>query len=269
MTRPTLRHRIRDRVATHPWLWRLYRRLRNRLLGEHPEPGPIQQVLREFARECPQVRFVQVGSNDAVFGDPIIEHVLGRGWRGVMVEPVPYVFERLRLRHGRNPRLALENAAVGDRDGSRPFYMLEPLDRPPNRYYDQMGSFSREHIEKHERFQPGLSAHIREIQVQCLTLSSLLRKHGITQLELLHVDAEGHDFEVIRSLDFDACTPALVLFESGHLRRAERAACEAFLQERGYRLLYEGRDCLALHADARRRWAMTAVWFDALAPEDA
>jgi FkbM family methyltransferase len=262
-----LRQRIRAEVAAHPPLWRFYRGLRSRLLYECPEPGPIHRVLRELAVEGGAVRFVQVGSNDAVFGDPIMEFVLACGWSGVLVEPVPYVFERLQARQGRNPRLRFENAAIGQFEGTRPFYCMEPLDRPLSRWYDQMGSFSREHIEKHERFTPGLSAHIREIQVNCLPLSALLRKHAIAELDLLHVDAEGHDFEVLRSLDFAQCSPGLVLFESGHLPRAERAACAEFLEERGYRLLQEGVDCLALHTAVRPRWPQTTVVFDAYSPE--
>lgn len=267
MAKLPLRQRLRAEVAAYPPLWRFYRGLRNRLLYEYPEPGPIHRVLRELAGEGGEVRFVQVGSNDAVFGDPIMEFVLACGWRGVLVEPVPYVFERLRARQGRNPRLKFENAAIGQFEGARPFYCMEPLDQPLSRWYDQMGSFSREHIEKHERFTPGLSQHIREIQVNCMSLSALLRKHGIAELDLLHVDAEGYDFEVLRSLDFEQCSPGLVLFEMGHLSRADRAACAEFLETRGYRLLQEGVDCLGLHASARQRWSQTTVVFDAYSPE--
>src|SRR5579859_3511181 len=81
-----LRQRLRAEVAAHPPLWRFYRGVRSRLLYEYPEPGPIHRVLRELAGEGGEVRFVQVGSNDAVFGDPIMEFVLACGWRGVLVE---------------------------------------------------------------------------------------------------------------------------------------------------------------------------------------
>jgi FkbM family methyltransferase len=266
MTSLTMRRRLRAAIARRPRLWGLYRGLRGRLLNEPPPVSPIHQVLTEFAGEAGMVRFVQVGSNDAAAGDPIMDFVLSRGWRGLLVEPVPYVYERLLAFHGRNPRFQFENLAIGEQEGPRTFYCLEPLDKPLSIWYDQMGSFSREHIEKHERFTKGLSEHIREITVQCLSLSSLLRKHGIAELDLLHVDAEGHDFEVLRSLDFGYCTPGLVLFEHGHLPRAERAACIEFLEARGYRLLEEGRDCLALHDSVRERWPAATLKFDVYSP---
>jgi FkbM family methyltransferase len=268
MRRWSPRESLRAWLAARPVLWRSYRELRRRLLGEAPwPPSPIRQVLQSLAREGTVIRFVQVGSNDASTGDPIIEFVQSYGWQGVLVEPVPYVFERLRSRFAANPRLQLENLAVGGHAGHRPFYCLEPLERPPSRYYDQLGSFSRAHIEKHERYLPGVSAHICEIQVPCMTLTQLLEKHGLRQLELLQVDAEGADFEVLSSLDFDYCTPMLVLFEYGHLTSAEREQCGLLLQIRGYRLLFEGRDCLAMHRDAGVRWPRTALAFESLSPD--
>ena len=44
-----------------------------------------------------------------------------------MVEPVPYVFERLRDTYGDNERIALENAAVGVRDELATIYHLAEL----------------------------------------------------------------------------------------------------------------------------------------------
>ena len=41
-----------------------------------------------------------------------------------MVEPVPYVFERLRGNYAGVDRVTLENAAVGATDGDLPFYYL-------------------------------------------------------------------------------------------------------------------------------------------------
>ena len=263
----SLREKLRAELAARPAAWRFYRGLRRRLFGEGCRPGPVQVLLRTYARECRDVRFVQVGSCDAAFGDPMIDYVLSWGWRGVMVEPVPHVFRKLRARHGRNPRLTLENVAIGRSEGPRPFYCLEPLAQPPSPFWDQMGSFSREHLEKHERYLPGLSRHIRQIEVPCVTLTALLKKHGIAALNILQIDAEGHDYEVLRSLDFAYCTPAILLFELGHLPRAERESCMEFLEQRGYRAVHEARDCFALHESAWPRWPQTALTFDALAPE--
>lgn len=258
---------LRAFLASRPRLWRMYSRALRRLKNHYDGVGPVHRLLSTLADEAGALHFVQVGSNDASLGDPIIDLVLGYGWRGVMIEPVPNVFQRLRGLHGSNPRLQFENVAIAGEDGVRTFYSLEPLDAPPSPWYDQMGSFSREHIVKHERFTPGLTQHIRETPVQCLTLTSLFTRHGIHDLDLLHVDAEGYDFEVLKSLDYARCSPRVLLFEHGHLSKADCSACLDFLRQGGYRHLHEGRDTLAMHRDALRRWPDTARLFDALAPD--
>lgn len=259
-----LRKAVRDCLLAWPPAWRLSRRIR-RLMHGFPEPdSATDRILGTLAREARNVRFVQVGSCDAAFGDPIILYVLGYGWRGVMIEPAPVAFAMLRERHGSNARLRLENVAIGEIEGPRPFYYLEPVAELPHRWYHQLGSFSRAHIEKHDTEQANLSGHIRETSVTCVRLATLLERHGISELDLLQVDAEGADFEVLRSLDFDRVSPRMILFEMAHLPPGDASACRDFLAQRGYDLLDEGRDCLALLREARGRWPATARRFDEL-----
>ena len=65
------------------------------LRRRRPPPHPLGRVLFEFARAYPDVFFVQVGANDGDLLDPLREEIGFRKWSGIMVEPVPYVFERL------------------------------------------------------------------------------------------------------------------------------------------------------------------------------
>jgi hypothetical protein len=45
------------------------------------------------------LRFIQVGANDGIFGDPLREHILAHKWRGVLVEPQPEIFEQLKANY--------------------------------------------------------------------------------------------------------------------------------------------------------------------------
>jgi hypothetical protein len=84
--------------------------------------GP--KLIREFAAAFPAAMFVEIGANDGEQHDHLRPMILARRWRGIMVEPVPYVFERLRTNYGGLDRVVLENVAVADEDGSRRFYHL-------------------------------------------------------------------------------------------------------------------------------------------------
>jgi hypothetical protein len=58
-------------------------------------------------------------------------------------------------------------------------------------------------------------AYISRKQVRCETLASLLDRHGVSRIDLVHVDAEGHDHRIIRQIDFERFSPRLILYEHG------------------------------------------------------
>lgn len=219
-----------------------HRRLRRRLAA--------RRLLRAFADGCPAAVFVEVGANDGEQHDHLRPFILARQWRGVMVEPVPYVFARLEANYGHLERVALEPAAIADRDGTLPFHMLcEPA--PEERallpsWYDGVGSFSREAVLRHARDIPGLEGRIVTRELPCLTFDSLCARHGIAALDLVLIDTEGYDWEVIRGLDLARWAPRLLIYEHFHLPPAERAECRSHVEAHGYETIEEGFDTLCL-----------------------
>jgi hypothetical protein len=91
-----------------------------------------------------------------------------------------------------------------------------------------------------------------------MSFESLCRKHGLGQLDLLVVDAEGHDWVILRGVDFTTHRPRLVVYEHLHLDPQERAQCRAHLEAQGYETREEGFDTWCLHPSAgnrvRRTW---------------
>jgi hypothetical protein len=59
------------------------------------------------------LRFVQVGANDGVYGDPLRAYIERHHWRGILVEPQPDVFARLVENYrGSCDNLIFENVAI-------------------------------------------------------------------------------------------------------------------------------------------------------------
>jgi len=230
------------------------RRFRRRLAGP--------KLLDSFAERHPEAFFVEVGSNDGERFDHLKRVIHEHEWRGVMVEPVPYVFERLRRNYGGFERIELENAAIADRDGHLPLYHLreatpEERERLPS-WYDAIGSFSRESVLGHAREIPDIAERVVEAQVPCLTFDSLCRKHRVERLDLLVTDTEGYDFELLRNIDLAAHHPRLIVYEHFHLSPEDRAACRDYVRGVGYETMEEGFDTWCLDAgvddDVTRTW---------------
>lgn len=237
----TVAQRLRGRLRTTRRHWD-EGRTRRRLAGP--------RILRAFAEAHPEAFFVEVGANDGDQHDHLRPFLESGRWRGIMVEPVPYVFERLRGNYGSHAGIALENAAIADRDGELPFYHLrESADRSAEglpRWYDGIGSFSREAVLNHAALLGDLEDRLVCVQVPCMTFSALCERHGAPRVDLLIIDTEGYDHEILRSIAWDVHRPRLVVYEHYHLAPGDRVQLRAMLSAHGYECKEEGFDTWCL-----------------------
>ncbi len=236
--------------------WRSFRfrRLERRLAAT--------KLIRAFADTHPEAFFIEIGSNDGVQHDFLRPFILDRKWRGVMVEPVPYVFARLCDNYGSLERVELENAAIADRDGTLPFFHLrqaEPEERESLPvWYDGIGSFDRDVVASHATHIPDIEERIVRSEVPALTFESLCRKHGVSELDLVLVDTEGYDSQIVQSIDLAARHPRLLVYEHFHLTAEDRERCARHVRARGYETLEEGFDTWCL--DPGTRDDLAAAW---------
>lgn len=224
-------------------------------LRRSPQPDLAgTRLLRAFADAYPEPYFIEIGSNDGEQHDHLRPFIRSRRWAGIMVEPVPYVFERLRRNYGNLERIVLENAAIADHDGVVLFHHLaeaKPDERDfLPRWYDGIGSLSREAVVGHAGEIPELERRLVTTEVPCLTFESLCRKHQVERIDLLLIDTEGYDWEVVKQVDLATHAPRLLVYEHFHLMRSQRSDCRRHLALAGYDLLEEGFDTFCLHPEA-------------------
>jgi FkbM family methyltransferase len=246
--------RVRSAVKARP---RLYGALLPYVQAfRHATRGEASRNLEKFRAACLDIAslvespfFVKVGANDGLTGDPCSDLLISGDWKGLLVEPVPYCLARLEANFADRERFALAPLAIGARDGEATFYYVDERARaalpelPP--YFDQLGSFDRDHIVKH--LGGALEPFIIERRVEVRRLSGLLEERAIRAVDLLHVDVEGFDLEVLKSLDFSKHRPTLVLIEHIHLSPAGRAEMMELLSRNGYAVRDCGADFFALH----------------------
>ncbi len=179
-----------------------------------------------------------------------------------MVEPVPYVFARLRSNYEGIERVILENAAIADRDGALPFYYLreasaDEAEALPD-WYHGLGSLSAEALQSHARHIPNIEQRIVESLVPCMTFESLCERHSVDQVDLILVDTEGYDWEILSAIDLSRHRLRLIVYEHYHLEPADRQDCRAHLRELGFETMEEGFDTFCL--DASVPDGLTRTW---------
>ena len=210
-----------------------------------------------------EVNFIQIGACDGNWeqsNDPIQKLILTKpNWHGVMMEPVPYLFETLK---GNIEKQVIEyehrivpiNAAMSDNDGTQTFYIVnehfrEELPNESHALKYQIGSFNKNHIIKHikikkERGQLSkeLDHYISGIDVKAMTPNSVLevfKKSGKAardgEIDVLSIDAEGYDYIVLKQfLDNTAIRPILIMYENLHLSEEDKGLAVEVLKDHGY-----------------------------------
>ncbi len=198
------------------------------------------------ATEGREFTFVQIGAHQAV--GPSEPSILSQPFprRGVLVEPQPRLAERLRARFAADPSITVVQCAVGESQKSVPFFVVDDSGGDLPEWTSQIASFKRGHLEGFEADVPGLSQRIRELQVDVQTPGLICDHAGITVLDLLMIDVEGWDWEVIRLFPFERVPVQTVVFEHGHLKRAERRAAVRRMVELGFRVQLLRGDAVAV-----------------------
>lgn len=243
-----------------PWTERI-QRVRARIRPRH-SARPLDWVVSAYAAEVPDATFVQIGAHDGTQLDPLREAVLGAQWRGIMVEPVPYVFARLDARYRSNPRVMLENVAIAEANGLRPFHHLAEAPRGDQvwKWYDALGSFDRDVVLSHRDLVEDIDARLVTVDVSCVTFERLCVRRGLERVDLVQIDTEGHDRAVLELIDLERYGTDVVIFEHLHLDRADRDACAERLVAAGFEQLSDGMDTIAVTGRMLKRPGIRAAF---------
>jgi FkbM family methyltransferase len=171
--------------------------------------------------------FVEAGANDGYQQSNTYSLERIRGWRGVLVEPVP----------------DLHREAVRERPGARVFNCaLVAADYPDPEVTLHYGGLmtvvgggrgsdpaDREWVAAAHAVAQEEPEH--EFSVPARTLSSLLDEAGAPEIDLLSLDVEGYEPQVLRGLDLERHAPRYILVEIRDVG-SDRAGVEAVLGKR-------------------------------------
>ena len=216
------------------------------ILREHPAleiTNFLELIVADHHQPDKEFFFVEIGAFDGKTADPIYNFVHRHGWHGVLVEPQWEAFERLKANYKNQSGLTFCNVAIGDQDGDVTLYTR-------NEGMLQAASLDKQLVSKPGRKRRRVDAR----RVPCWTLQTLLEKTGAPHdFDLLQIDAEGHDFEIIKSIDFQSICPAIIRYEHMVLSESDRNECLEFLASYGYRFLLEDGDTTAYRKATKAR----------------
>jgi FkbM family methyltransferase len=168
-----------------------------------------------------EIFFIQIGANDGVSVDPIHNLVKKNNWSGILFEPGKDAFESLVKNYDGYTNLTFVNAAVSNYDGKGELFCGTTTPH-----------FTLNELKAKHMFDVEPTA----IEVEIISPKTIVEKYNIKNIDLLQIDAEGHDFTIIKSFPFDVIKPKIIRYEYVNLTYDEMEAdgADEFLKQHGY-----------------------------------
>jgi FkbM family methyltransferase len=152
----------------------------------------------------------------------------GRGWHGINVDMEAAKIRMFQLLRPRDWNVV---AAVSDMPGTVRMYRTRDFG---------LETTIDEKVARRARDRLQTDAECLTVEVPARALEDIVASSPFhaERIDLLSIDAEGHDFAVLRSFDLDARRPEVIIIEDhdGDIESILRGEMYAHLRSRGYRL---------------------------------
>ena len=207
------------------------------------------KMVIEASRREKNFFFVQVGAHDGKKHDPIHRYVVGMGWRGLLIEPIPRYFAKLKETYRGIKGLKMANYAIAKKNGVAKIWGVS--ERAPWWLWQlarTKDSFAKDIMLKRTWFMPGLTEYIVEKTVKTSRLQAILKAYGVGAVSLYVIDTEGYDYEVIKQIDWAKNKPQYLYYEHMHLTNEDVLDAWEMLRRNGYRVEHDGRNTFAYSA---------------------
>ena len=153
----------------------------------------LKKVFKDHKINC----LIQIGANDGQRFDELNKFIKEHKIKSILVEPIIEYFEDLKKNYQNFENVHFENSAITVDNEEKEIFLVNKKNLEN---YDEhvrgISSFNKDHLIKH-----GVkSNHVIKKKINCISISNLLKKYNISNLDLLFIDAEGYDGDIL--IDF-------------------------------------------------------------------
>tara|TARA_B100001540_G_C15709776_1_gene597980 strand:+ start:157 stop:900 length:744 start_codon:yes stop_codon:yes gene_type:complete len=187
--------------------------IKNNRLIETKSKINLNFILKKIFNNQKVKCLVQIGANDGSRFDEISEFIKSYKIKSILVEPIEEYFEDLKKNYKNFENVQFENSAIVVGNQEREIFLVSKENL--NNYDEHVrgiNSFDRNHLIKH-----GVkSNHIEKKKINCISISNLLEKYNVSDLDLLFVDAEGYDANILIDFLKNSNQEPIIIFEYVH-----------------------------------------------------
>lgn len=217
----------------------------SREIGETNEE---YELLAEYKKIKKEIFIMQIGANDGISNDPVREFLVSaNGWHGYLIEPIPYLFDKLKNNYKGNKRVQFFQCAISDKTGGTVIYSIKKSELYQLPFYsDQIASFDKSHLIKHFPDLSNLDNLIEEITVDTYTINDFIVKNKIERIDVLVIDVEGYEKQLLETFPYCQFKPEIIIFETLHMNESDRSIVFSVLKKQGFLLYTSVFDTIAI-----------------------
>jgi|LauGreDrversion4_2_1035121.scaffolds.fasta_scaffold12661_5 FkbM family methyltransferase len=208
----------------------------------------FDRILHDRGRKGEKLFTINIGAMDGLMFDELSGYSGMYNFSGLYVEPIPYLFNRLKnnLDNGKN---IFENAAISEYNGSITMLTIDQEAIDSGLVHECFYGMSAVYPPKNGLASEGdkdvVEKHGKLVEVPCITLEELFKKHNITSFDVFKLDTEGHDYKIFQQLNFEKYRPSLIRMEWVNLSNEEQSSALETLKQYDYYVEFNGQDLLA------------------------
>jgi len=203
--------------------------LRFYLLNDTTQYGEFRKLFALCAKKRVGL-VVEVGANDGFFCSNSYPFI-SRGWSAILIEPNPDVFASLESRYANKSKVQCFNFACGFERSKLPLFL------------GKAGQSGYSTLCKENTDWYSATRSDRHVFVPVEPLTSILQTAKCpARFDILSIDTEGHDYFVLKGLDFKLFLPTVIITENEKPPFTNQANKDALLGASGYELLCHFQD---------------------------
>lgn len=153
--------------------------------------------------------YFEAGANNGIWQSNSLYFEESRGWRGILVEPIPHRFLECVMNR---PKAIVEWGALVPTGWNKTYVDLTYC----NLFTVTKGSWpsnedEARHVELGKVYIP--DEEVFDFQARPWTISALLDKHSVSHVDFMSIDLEGFEMHALKGLDFSRHKPTWLLVE--------------------------------------------------------
>lgn len=164
-----------------------------------------EKVILEYFKDASTGTFIDIGANEGQTFSNTRALAL-RGFFGVLVEPSPSAFKKLKTLYDGHKGIYLYQVAINDHNGKAILQESGPLCSSSD-----IGLVSTFHNEEMDRFKRTVS--YTPVEVKTFRWKTFLNRLTIKEFSFVSIDAEGSDLTILQQMDLGALKTQCVCIE--------------------------------------------------------